>query len=333
MDKIRIGVIGLNFGQFHIRTLANMEDVQLVAVADLAVDNLDAYVEKYGAKAYRDGLKMMESEKLDAVSIATSPKYRTPLITCAAKNNIPMFIEKPWATNIDHAHELADICTKSNATVMVGFSFRYHPAIVKLQSLMNTELGSGLLLNGEYVFGWMPSSEHWLWDPSNGNGFFNENSCHLFDAVNYLLGDPVSLMAEAITPMKRPSEQAAAITLRYANNAIACLTVGCLGTGAFHDFPRIDIKTTNGQAHLTGRDHIWEQLSWATRDDQAVHQVVLSPEALGSTRYTHAMQHFVDCVRNGETPSANIDEGMKTVAMAMAVYQAARTGEKVNLTW
>ena len=34
MDPIRIGVIGLRFGQQHVRTLANMEEAQLVAVAD-----------------------------------------------------------------------------------------------------------------------------------------------------------------------------------------------------------------------------------------------------------------------------------------------------------
>ena len=36
MDKIRIGVIGLRFGQWHVRTLANMPEAQLVAIADRA---------------------------------------------------------------------------------------------------------------------------------------------------------------------------------------------------------------------------------------------------------------------------------------------------------
>jgi len=333
MDRIKIGVIGLNFGQHHVRTLANMRNVNLIAIADRTSENLDDFAEKYKVKAYRDGQQMMERENLDAVTIATSPKYRNPLVTYAAQNKIAMFVEKPWAVNLEHAQELGEICHKYNATVMVGFSFRYHPAIVELRSLMDEFLGMGLLLNGEYVFGWVPPPEHWLWDPANGNGFFNENSCHLFDAVNYLLGDPVSLTAEAITPLKRPSEQAAAITLRYANDAIACLTVGCLGSGAFHNFPRIDIKTTNGQAALAGRNHIWESLTWATRDEQVAHQLVTSPEALGSTRYTHAMQHFVDSIRSGQPPQSGVEDGIKTVAMAMAVYEAARTGQKVHLTW
>lgn len=229
MDQIRIGVIGLGFGVHHVRTLANIEEAQLVAVADLnpqAAGGLEAYAAKYGAKPYLDGIEMMEQEALDAVSICTSPKYRAPLIERAAQKGIPMIIEKPWATNLAHAQHLAKICREHNATVMTAFSFRFHPAIVKLRELMDGELKEGWMLNGEYVFDWLLPSTAWLWDPENGNGYFNENSCHLFDAVCYLLGDPVSVMAEAISPLDRPSEQAAAVTLRFAGGAIASLTLG-----------------------------------------------------------------------------------------------------------
>ncbi len=44
---------------------------------------------KYGAMAYRDGLEMMEREKLDAVSICTSPKFRAPLMRFAAEKTHP----------------------------------------------------------------------------------------------------------------------------------------------------------------------------------------------------------------------------------------------------
>ena len=57
MEKIRIGVIGLGFGRFHVRTLANMEEAELVAVADANPDlpgGLEGYAAGYGAKAYRE---------------------------------------------------------------------------------------------------------------------------------------------------------------------------------------------------------------------------------------------------------------------------------------
>ena len=65
MSKIRIGVIGLGFGRHHVRTLANMEDAQVVAVADRSPKllgapdvpgGIEAYAASYGARAYRDAM-------------------------------------------------------------------------------------------------------------------------------------------------------------------------------------------------------------------------------------------------------------------------------------
>lgn len=38
MNRVRIGVVGLCFGQQHVRTLVNMMDAELVAVADRSSD-------------------------------------------------------------------------------------------------------------------------------------------------------------------------------------------------------------------------------------------------------------------------------------------------------
>ena len=78
MDKIRIGVVGLRFGQHHLRTLANMDEADLVAVADRSPKmpgGLEAYAGQYGARAYRDGVEMIEGADLDAVSIATPARF------------------------------------------------------------------------------------------------------------------------------------------------------------------------------------------------------------------------------------------------------------------
>ena len=332
MDVIRMGVIGLGFGQHHVRTLANMPEAKLVAVADRSPDlpgGLNGFAAAYGAAAYRDGIEMIQREELDAVSLCTSPRTRAPLLEAAAEAGLPVFCEKPWATDVAHAQELADLCRSLEATVMVAFSFRFHPAIVALRSLMDGELGEGWLLNGQYVFGWVPPAESWLWDPQNGNGFFNENSCHLFDAICYLLGRPVSVMAQATNPMGAPSENAAAITVRFVDGAIAALTVGGVGASAMRRFPRIEVVTANGQARLSGREHVWDQLEWATRDDESTHTLLRLPEALGSTRYTHAFSHFFECVRSGQHPSVGPEDGVTTVALAMAVYESARTRRTV----
>jgi predicted dehydrogenase len=97
------------------------------------------------------------------------------------------------------------------------------------------------------------------------------------------------------------------------------------------EFPRIDVVTANGQARLSGREHVWDRLEWATRGGEALQSVLRPPEALGSTRYTHAFRHFFECMRSGQQPSVGPEDGVVAVALAMAVYESARTGARVEI--
>ena len=116
MKRFKVGVVGLRFGQFLVRTLAHLESAQLVAVADRnpnIAEGLDTYAARYGAKPIAPANEMFANEALDAVVIATAPKARAAVIEQAAERGIAMFVEKPWAANPEHAAQLAEICQRT----------------------------------------------------------------------------------------------------------------------------------------------------------------------------------------------------------------------------
>ena len=332
---LRFGVIGLNFGREIVRTLANMEAVQIVALAhrhDQGLPGgLEGFAAKYGAKAYRDGLEMLQKEALDAVCVCTMPGRREMILQYAVEHRIGLFVEKPWASNLEQARQFVEICRAAQAPVMTAFSFRYHPALAKLRELISGALGAPLLINSEYLFDWRPGES--VWGARGGNGFINENSCHLFDALMSVAGDPLTVAAEAINPFAMPAEHAAAMTMRFREGSIAAITLGGIGAGGFHCTPRMDVVTANGQARLAGRDHIWEVLEWTFRGDEDVHRLTRCPEQLGHTRYTDGLRHFIDCIRGGTAPQTGPLEGLKSVALAMAVVESARSGRKTEICW
>lgn len=330
-DPIRIGVVGYGFGQHHVRTLVGHEDFALVAVADRSASGLNAAAARHGFKAYGDGEAMIREAELDAVSIATSPKSRRALLSATIERDLPAFVEKPWASDAAHARELADLCKPARAPVMTGFSFRFHAAVTQLQTLLDEQLGTPRQLHGQYAFGWLPPAEHWAWDPANGNGFFNENSCHLFDVVCTLMGQPTRVFAETGRFTGRPKDDAASITIRFASGGIASLCCGGLGIGAFQDFPRLTLFAERGQAELIGAGHVWNTLRWATANDPTVRQFEASPEQLGSTRYTAAFDRFASCVRDQTPPPATIGDGVLAVELAMATARSAQTERPVDL--
>ena len=327
MAPLRLGVIGLGFGEHHVRTIANLEGAVIAAVADTEGARVERVAGLYGATGYSDGIEMMKSEGLDGISLCVSPKYRELLISFAAEIGIPMFVEKPWATNPEQGRHFSDICRASNAKVLMGFSFRFHPVIQKLIELTKGELGKGWLANGEYVFEFLPPESAWLWDPDNGNGIFNENSCHLFDVLCSVMGRPESVFAHGGTYVGRPSEEAASVSFRFEGGSTAAVTVGGLGASPFRDYPRLDVCTENGRAELSGSHHTWQRLSWGLRGGSEVRTLTAPPEELGSTRYTHAFTHFLDVITGKSDPAATIEDGMLSVAIADAVYSSIRTGK------
>jgi predicted dehydrogenase len=110
---------------------------------------------------------------------------------------------------------------------------------------------------------------------------------------------------------------------------VAALTIGGIGAKAFHEYPRLDVYTENGHARLRGRNHTWVELEWALRSESETHRFSAYPEQLGSTRYTHALTQFVNCIRNGTPPPATVADGVRSVRLAQAVYRSVRSGSAI----
>jgi len=330
MAELRIGVVGLGFGEHHVRTLANIQGARLAAVADTISSRVEQYSKRYDVPGFTDAAAMIASRKIDALSLCVSPAYREPILRLAASKGIPLFIEKPWASTVEQGLRFKEIV--KDIPVMVGFSFRFLPVVKKLRELLAGELGAVRIANGEYAFQYLPPANSWLWDPTNGNGLFNENSCHLFDLVCDLLGQVESVMAAGRSFAGSPSEDGAAVTLSFASGAVAALTIGGLASSAFKAFPRLDLMTTNGQAHLAGREHIWESLTWALRDSECTSTLELPAEALGVTRYTRALEHFIASLSSGKNPEATIDDGIRSVALAEMVYRSIHENRRVDFS-
>ena len=70
--KLNIALIGCGrIAARHAQILQDMDDVNLVAVADTKAERAGVYAEKYGAKAYADYHEMLEKEDIDIVNVLT----------------------------------------------------------------------------------------------------------------------------------------------------------------------------------------------------------------------------------------------------------------------
>ena len=73
------------------------------------------------------------------------------------------------------------------------------------------------------------------------------------------------------------------------------------------------------------------EVSLLVRSEKKMQTLTAPPESLGDTRYTHAFHHVLKCIKEGQKPTATVDDGIVSVALAEALYESAHTGKKVNI--
>ncbi|MEW2289152.1 Gfo/Idh/MocA family oxidoreductase [Streptomyces sp. NPDC047841] len=331
---LRFGVVGLGFGRCHAKVLSAMEGVELVAVADLHPEeqgiDLEPWAAKLGARGYRDGLRMLAEETLDAVVIAVPPKSRERLVTAAGERGVAIFLEKPFAADEADSAAMTEVLGRfPGLPVMVDFCLRHLPAVARLRELLDGPLGEGLLVNADLV---LPrhDSPAWVWDPAVGNGVVNENTCHMLDTLCFLLGEPVSVQAAGGSYLGSPLEDGVGVVVGFASGATAVLTGGALGAEAMRTPATLSVYSRHGQARLTGRDHMFAGLEWAEAGAEAPVQETWQLPSRGDIS-AYALAHFAQSLKTGSAPSPGRAAGVRAVRLAVAIREALTSGAAVKV--
>ncbi len=134
---VRAAVIGAgNMGKNHLRTYAAMDNVELVALADIT-DDSKALAKEYGIKHYSDYKELLDSEKPDIVSVVVPTPLHYPFGKEIMSRGIHCLVEKPIASTPEEGDELIKIAKENNVIFTVGHIERYNPMIQKLKKLID----------------------------------------------------------------------------------------------------------------------------------------------------------------------------------------------------
>ena len=97
--KLRIGFVGTGWiAEAHIDNYLKMDDVEIVAAAELIDGKAEAFFERYGVEnvhCYTSDKEMYEKENLDAVSICTYNKTHAECAINALNAGVNVLLEKP----------------------------------------------------------------------------------------------------------------------------------------------------------------------------------------------------------------------------------------------
>lgn len=126
--KTRVGVVGVGYlGQIHARIYHEMENVELVMLADTQLERVTALGKQYGCQVTNNYLQLID--QVDAVSIVVPTSMHFDIAQPFLEAGIATLLEKPIAATIDEASKLVDLAAQNNAPFLIGHLERYNPAL------------------------------------------------------------------------------------------------------------------------------------------------------------------------------------------------------------
>ncbi|UWU25698.1 Gfo/Idh/MocA family oxidoreductase (plasmid) [Rhizobium sp. CB3060] len=193
MSKLRIGVIGAGlWGNNHAHTFNVLPETELGGVCDLDEGRALKMKESFGAtEAFTDYHKLIACDQIDAVSVATPDFTHTPIILAALKADKHVLSEKPLATTVQEAEEIAEAAAKSKGKLMIDFHNRVNPILAQVRDMIQdgqiglAKHGTARLSNTTFV-----PFEMLSWAAKSSALWFLGS--HLVDVLRFILADEVT---------------------------------------------------------------------------------------------------------------------------------------------
>jgi predicted dehydrogenase len=135
MNEIRVGVIGVGYlGQYHAEKYSQMDNVNLVGVADIDQARAEAIAARYDSRAFTDYRDLLC--KVDAVSIVVPTESHFNVGLESLKRDVDVMIEKPMTTTLEQADKLIEIAETKRRILQVGHLERFNPAVLALKDFI-----------------------------------------------------------------------------------------------------------------------------------------------------------------------------------------------------
>jgi len=197
MAKLRVGIIGTGFGTV-VQAPGFMLHPEWEVVALSGVSRPGRAREQAAtlgiASAYDSYLDMLDQERLDLVSVVSSPDKHLAMTLAALERGIAVLCEKPMAMDLTEARTMVQAAEQRHLLGAIDHEFRYIPARTEFKRLI-AEGYLGDLLHFTMTYSIGGGDRHasrpmgWLWRAENGGGMLGAIGSHMIDQARWCLGE------------------------------------------------------------------------------------------------------------------------------------------------
>lgn len=261
MSKVLLGLVGVGrIGKMHARNLQEVSTVLAGQGIDLEIVLADAFPEVARQAGEKLGLRHADSVEalidlgIDALFITTSTGTHPDVIRSGLKAKLPMFCEKPIASNVPESLDIIRDIEAAGGVVQIGHQRRFDVGYQEAKRRFDSgELGWIHSLKAVSGDAFPPPASYC----ATSGGLFRDVSVHDFDIIHWLTGQNITEVIARGSNNGDPELKAvgdvdtSAALITLADGTLATV-VGTRHNGAGHDV-RLDVLGSEGSA-IVGLD-------------------------------------------------------------------------------
>jgi len=331
---VRVGFLGAGLiAAFHSKMLRRSgADVTWAGVWDPDAERRDRFAAASGATPC--GSEQAVFEGCDAVFVCTWTSEHPRLVAEAAARGLPVFCEKPLATDLAGARSMADLVRDAGVVNQVGLVLRRSPAFNLVRDLV-ADPASGRVMSvvfrdDQYIPVQGQYASTWRGDRTKaGSGTLLEHSIHDLDILEFTAGPLASVSARSANFHGLDGiEDSVATTVAFAAGGVGTMV------SVWHDIlerpslRRVEIFCERAWI-VVEEDDWYGPVSWtrlggetgAVRGDELVAECERR-----SIPLSNPDGDFIRAVQRGEPATPSFDDAVRAHVLADAVYRSAASG-------
>ncbi len=359
--RYRFNVIGTGFnGREHISVTMLEGRATVHGIFDPYPNSVEAAQKVYAQYSPGKPLHIYDSltaachdPAVDGLIIATPNYTHIEVIREAVKSGKHILLEKPMATTIADAHEIAQLAQTYEAVLQIGLQYRYKAIYVEAihEALERQSLGDIKTINIlEHRYPFLDKVSQWNKFSRYSGGTLVEKCCHYFDLMNlFAQAKPSSVFATGgravnFLEFEQNGEKSdildnAMVVVTYENGVrgsfnlcmfapmfyeemVLCGDEGRLKAYENRDF--LAATRSGNYLEIISSDHRPSRVStpcYPAFIEESGHN--------GATYFEHV--NFIHNIEGRATNSATSDEGFWSVVVGAAAEESVKTGQLVEI--
>ena len=358
--KYRINIIGTGtMGQEHMYVTAMLSEAQVHGIYDEETHSLDIAENEYARYShnklfrYNDLKSACNDPDVDALFICTPNHTHLNVLKVAIQSKKPIFLEKPMATTIEDASEIARLAGDYPSFIQIGLQYRYKAQYVEAihEALERKTIGDLKTISiSEYRPPFLDKVKQWNKFSRYSGGTLIEKCCHYFDLINLFAqsypkniyasgGRALNFIDFAYNGENSDIDDHAFVIIEYQNGIKANFTLNmfcpdfseklilCAEKGRIISSEKYSSKN---DGYSSSRIQIEVGEEGSSRDSMVSYPSEIEKSGHhGATFFEH-----IELIKklNGEpSNSATVIEGLWSVVIAGAAQNSIETGSQIDV--